>query len=318
MRAARYHRFGPPDVLRVEDVPDPEPGPGEVLVRVRAASVEGGEQSFRSGKLRLLARGPFPRGVGTGFSGHVAALGAGVRGRRVGDPVWGLVPHLTTGSVAELVVVPQDRIARAPGNLDLLAAAALPVSGTTAITALRHEARLVAGERLLVRGAAGGVGSALVRFGKSLGAHVTALASARDLDRVTGELGADEALDHRATRPGDLGRFDVVVDVVGTELPAYRRLLTAGGRIVPLAFDHDRPLASLATTALHAALAPHRVKLFSNNPSAERLAELTAAAESGALRPDVDTVFALADVADAHRALEAGGVRGKHLVEVQP
>ncbi|GAA2684979.1 NAD(P)-dependent alcohol dehydrogenase [Actinosynnema pretiosum subsp. pretiosum] len=289
-----------------------------MLVRVRAASVEGGEQSFRSGKLRLFVRGPFPKGVGAGFTGHVAALGDGVRGWRTGDPVWGLVPHMTAGSVAELLVVPQERLARAPGTLDLLAAAALPVSGTTAITALRHKAHLVAGERLLVRGAAGGVGSALVRFGKSLGAHVTALASARDLDWVTGELGADEALDHRATRPEDLGRFDVVVDAVGSDLPAYRRLLTGTGRIVPLAFDHDRVLPSLASTALRAALTPHRVKLFSNNPSAERLAELTAAAESGALRPDVDTVFALDDVADAHRALEAGGVRGKYLIEVRP
>jgi NADPH:quinone reductase-like Zn-dependent oxidoreductase len=316
MRAVHYTRFGPPEVLRVCDVPTPEPGSGEVLVEVRAASVDAGELAFRAGRLRRVTRARFPRGLGGDFTGRVAGLGSGVDAWNVGDEVWGLMPHFTFGAIAAYVTVPEKRLARAPKNLSLLTAAALPVSGTTAMTALTDKARLIKGERLLVRGATGGVGSIAVQLGKVLGAHVTALAGARNLDWIT-ELGADEALDYRTTRPGDLEPFDVILDVVGTDLGAYRARLTSGGRMVALAFDQDRILTSMAATGLRAALSPRRIKLFSNNPSPERIAELTASAEAGSVRPVIDTVFPLADIAEAHRRLEAGGVRGKYVIDLQ-
>ncbi|MDH6604678.1 NADPH:quinone reductase-like Zn-dependent oxidoreductase [Streptomyces sp. SAI-208] len=316
MRAIRYDRFGGPEVLHVADVPTPRPAPGQVLVEVYAAGVDAGEIAFRKGRLRAVSRTRLPRGVGGDFTGRVAELGAGVRDWRVGDRVWGLMPRLVFGAVAEYVAVPEQRLARAPENLTPLQAAALPTSGTTAVTALTEKAGLVSGERLLVRGATGGVGSVAVQLGKALGAHVTALASARNLGWIV-ELGADEALDYRTTRPEDLDRFDVILDVVGTRLGACRARLARRGRMVALAFDHDRPLASMATVGLRAALTPHRVKAFSNNPSAERIAELTELAETGSVRPAVDTVFPMADIAEAHRRLEAGGVRGKYVISVQ-
>ncbi|MEF9522910.1 MULTISPECIES: NAD(P)-dependent alcohol dehydrogenase [Streptomyces] len=316
MRAVQFDRFGPPDVLRVNDVPAPRPGPGEVLVEVRAASVDAGETAFRAGRMRRVTRVRFPRGLGSDFAGRVAALGSGVRAWSVGDAVWGLMPHLTFGAIADYVAVPEQRLARAPKNLDLLEAAALPVVGTTAMTALSGKARLQPGERLLVRGATGGVGSVAVQLGKALGAHVTALAAARNLDWIT-RLGADEAVDYRTTRPEDLDRFDVIVDVVGTDLGAYRKRLARGGRLVALSFDSDRVVSSMLGIALRAAATPRRVKMFSNNPSADRIAELTRAVEAGTIRPVVDTVFPMRDIAAVHQRLEAGGVRGKYVVDLR-
>ncbi|MYS76113.1 zinc-binding dehydrogenase [Streptomyces sp. SID5926] len=316
MRAVQFDRFGPPDVLRVNDVPAPRPGPGEVLVEVHAASVDAGETAFRAGRMRRVTRVRFPRGLGSDFAGRVSALGSGVRAWSVGDAVWGLMPHLTFGAIADYVAVPEQRLARAPKNLDLLEAAALPVVGTTAMTALSGKARLRPGERLLIRGATGGVGSVAVQLGKALGAHVTALAAARNLDWIT-RLGADEALDYRTTRPEDLDRFDVIVDVVGTDLGAYRKRLARGGRLVALSFDSDRVVSSMLGIALRAAATPRRVKMFSNNPSADRIAELTRAVEAGTIRPVIDTVFPMRDIAAVHQRLEAGGVRGKYVVDLR-
>ncbi|MEV0611841.1 NAD(P)-dependent alcohol dehydrogenase [Nonomuraea sp. NPDC050404] len=315
MRAVQYHRFGPPEVLRVEEVPIPRPGPGQVLIEVRAASVDAGELAIRAGRLRALIRPRFPRGLGGDFTGRVEALGPGVHAWQTGQEVWGLMPHFASGAIAEYVTVPEQKLAPAPKNLDLLDAAALPASGTTALTALTDKANLRTGERLLVRGAAGGVGSLTVQLGKALGAHVTALAGARNLDWVT-DLGADTALDYRTTRPQDLGRFDVIIDVVGTDLAAYRARLTPAGRMVALAFDQKRILTSIAATGLRAALSPRRLKLFSNNPSPARIAELTTAAEAGNVRPAIDTIYPMSDIAEVHRRLEAGGVRGKYVIDL--
>ncbi|WP_433796783.1 NADP-dependent oxidoreductase [Actinoplanes sp. CA-252034] len=312
MRAVRYDTFGPADVLHVADLPDPRPTRGQVLVRVRAAGVGGGETAIRAGRLRRVMRHRPPAGVGNEFSGHVEAVGDGVHHFRAGDAVWGLMPHLTFGSTAELVAVPERLLALAPAGVDLLEAAALPSAGTTVLTALTETVRLRQGQRLLVRGAAGGVGSLAVQLGRSIGAHVTALAGARHLDRVR-ELGADTVVDYRTAVPEALGAFDVILDVVGSDLPVHRRLLAPDGRMVALALDPDALLRTFVFIARH-----RNVVTFSNNPSAQRLADLTRLVEAGALRPVVDTVFPMERAADAHRSLEAGGVRGKHVIEVSP
>ncbi|MBF8189467.1 zinc-binding dehydrogenase [Nonomuraea sp. K274] len=171
------------------------------------------------------------------------------------------------------------------------------------------------GERLLVRGGSAGVGVVAVQLGRALGAHVTALAGARNLDFV-GDLGTHEAYDYAITRPADLPRFDVVMDTVGTEHPAYRRLLTPSGRMVTIAFDVDRAAASLSYIAASTMYGRRRVCSFSGRPTHRLLADLTRYVEAGAVRPVVDTVFPLEKIAKAHRALEAGGVRGKIIVRI--
>lgn len=207
--------------------------------------------------------------------------------------MWGLPPRGRFGSAAELVAVPTRQLAPAPAGLDLVHAAALPAVGTTAITALRDKARLAPGDRLLVRG---GAGSVAVQLGHAFGAHVTALAGKRNLDLVR-DLGADEALDYRDTTPADLGRFDVVLDTVGTDLRAYRALLTPRGRMVAIAFDIDNVVSSIGYILASTVFCRRRVRFFSGKPTHRLLADLTGYVESGALRPAVDTVHPLADIA---------------------
>lgn len=313
MRAALYDRYGPPEVLYVGRVPVPSLQPGQVLVRVHAASVNGGELYGRAGRVRLVTGRKFPLRTGLDFAGEVAEVDPAITGLRVGDRVWGVLPR-TFGSAAEYVAVRPRNLSYAPENIGLVEAASLPV-GTTALTALKAKADLKAGERLLVRGASGGVGSIAVQLGKALGAHVTALAGTKNLDLVR-ELGADEAHSYTTTGPADLGRFDVVLDTVGTEHRAFRKLLAPGGRMVSISFDIDHIAASLGYLLASTVHGRGRVRFFSGNPRHDLLAELTRYVESGAIRPVVDTVHPLADIAAAHRALEAGGVRGKHVIQV--
>ncbi|MFJ9141788.1 NAD(P)-dependent alcohol dehydrogenase [Streptomyces griseus] len=314
MRAALYDSYGPPEVLYEGRVPVPVRKPGEVLVRVHAASVNGGELHGRAGRVRFVTGRRFPQRTGLDFAGEVAEVGTEVTGLRVGDRVWGILGR-TFGSAAEYVSVRPRQIAYAPGNVTLTEAASLPAGGTTSLTALRDKAGLRAGERLLVRGASGGVGSVAVQLGKALGAHVTGLAGAKNADFVR-ELGADEVLDHRTTALADLDRYDVIMDTVGTEHPVLRRRLAPGGRLVSIAFDIDHPVRSIGYLLGSAVHGRQRVRFFSGNPKHDLFAELTAYVERGDLRPVVDTVHPLADIATAHRALEAGGVRGKHVIQV--
>ncbi|WP_067183407.1 NAD(P)-dependent alcohol dehydrogenase [Microtetraspora niveoalba] len=314
MRAALFDRYGPPDVLYEGRVPVPAVRQGEVLVRVHAATVNGGELYGRAGRLRLVTGRRFPKRTGIDFAGEVAEVDAAVTGLRAGDRVWGILPR-RFGSAAEYVAVRPRQISFAPGNLTLVEAVTLLAGGTTSITALRDKARLRPGERLLVRGASGGVGSVAVQLGKMFGAHVTALASRKNLGFVR-DLGADEAIDYKTTGPSELGAFDVVMDTVGTRHREFRRLLSPGGRMVAVAFDVDDILSSggyILASAVHGA---RRVRFFSGNPRHDLLAELAGYAERGAIRPVVDTVHPLADIATAHRAMEAGGVRGKHVIQI--
>ncbi|NEC38276.1 NAD(P)-dependent alcohol dehydrogenase [Streptomyces rubrogriseus] len=315
MKAVLFDRYGPPEVLYVGRRPVPGIGPDEVLVRVRAAGVNGGDLHDRAGKVRLVTGRTFPKGCGIDFAGEVAEVGASVRGVREGRRVWGLLGR-RTGSMAEYVAVSPRRIAPAPDNLTPEEAVSLIAGATTALTALRDKAALQPGERLLVRGGSGGVGSVAVQVGKVLGARVVALAGGRNLDFVRG-LGAEEALDHRTTALSEVGRFDVVLDTVGTEQARVRRLLAPGGRMVAVAPDLDRPLAWLGTVLGSVVHGKGRIRFFSGNPDGALLAEAARLAESGDIVPVVDTVHPLDGVVDAQRALAAGGVRGKHVVRVR-
>jgi NADPH:quinone reductase-like Zn-dependent oxidoreductase len=315
MRAALYDRYGPPEVLYEGKVPVPEVKLDEVLVRVHAASVNGGELAGRAGKLRLVTGRRFPQRAGIDFVGEIVEVGPSVTGIREAEWVWGFLGRTTFGSAAEYVAVRPRQMAPAPGNLSAVQAVSLLGGGTTSITALRDKARLRPGERLLVRGASGGVGSVAVQIGKVFGAHVTALASPKNLDFVRG-LGADEVLDHTTTHPSGLGVFDVIMDTVGTQHPAYRRLLAPGGRMVAIAFDVDNLLTSVSYLLGSTVYGSRRVRFFSGNPRHELFAELTRYAQNGDIHPVVDTVHPLASIAAAHRALEAGGVRGKHVIQV--
>jgi NADPH:quinone reductase-like Zn-dependent oxidoreductase len=252
--------------------------------------------------------------VGLDFAGVVAATGAGVQHHRVGDRVWGSVhprQRHATGGAAEYVAVRADRIGPAPPGISLVDAASLIVGGVTALIALRNTVRLAGGERVLVRGAAGGVGTAAVQLAHMLGGHVTALARDRHA-KALGDLGADQVLDYHDTAPEQAGPFDVIVDTVGSDLGRYRRRLAKGGRMVTVGLS----AGALVTIALSTVYGSRRIRTFSANPDATVLRDLAEYVVSGALRPVVDSEYPLADIAAAHRAFDRGGVVGKHVVTV--
>ncbi|KAA2256906.1 NAD(P)-dependent alcohol dehydrogenase [Solihabitans fulvus] len=314
MKAAQITRFGAPDVLHIADIDRPTPGVGEVLVSVEASSVNGHDIVVRSGGLKMVSGRRFPIGVGLDFAGTIAATGAGVGGYQVGDRVWGTVhprQRHATGAAAEYVLVPADRVAPAPAGMSSVDAASLVVAGTTALIALRDSVRLTRDERVLVRGAAGGVGTAAVQLAHALGGHVTALARDAHAETVAA-LGADDVLDYRTTTSDQIGPFDVILDTVGTDLHCYRSRLARNGRMVTVGLSAGA-LAAIAASSVHGA---RRIRAFSANPDAALLRDLAGYVTSGAVRPVVDSVWPLADIATAHQAFERGGVVGKQVITV--
>lgn len=316
MRAVVHDRYGGPEVLRVTRLAVPSPGPGEVLVRIAATTVNGGEIAGRQGRVRLVTGRRFPRRVGIDLCGTVVAVGPGTTtDLRPADVVWGaLETRASQGSAAEYVTVAVDRVGPAPSNLTPVEAVTLLAGGATSLRALRSEAALQPGERLLVRGASGGVGSVAVQVGRLLGAHVTGTARATSADFVR-SLGADDVVDYR-TPARELGRFDVVYDTRGTQLREFRRLLGPGGRMVTIAFDLDAPVRSLAYVQASRVHGGRRVRLFFGASSRPLLDDLRAAAERGDLRPVVASTWTLDELPEAHRRLEAGGVLGKVVIDV--
>jgi 2-desacetyl-2-hydroxyethyl bacteriochlorophyllide A dehydrogenase len=313
MKAAQISQFGGPDVLTINEVDRPAPGEGEVLVTVEASSVNGHDVMVRSGGLKMVSGRKFPLGTGLDFAGVVAAAGPGAGSYRAGDRVWGTVhprQRHVTGAAAEYVTVPADRVAPAPAGITPSDAASLVVAGTTALIALRDSTRLASGERVLVRGAAGGVGTAAVQLAHAVGGHVTALARDRHA-RALGDLGADLVLGYDAT-PEQTGSFDVIIDTPGSELECYRRRLTRNGRMVTVGLSPSA-LAAIALSTVHGS---RRIRTFSANPDTAILEDLAGYVASGALRPVVSGVFPLADIAAAHQAFSRGGILGKHVITV--
>lgn len=316
MRAVRYDQFGPADVLYVAEVSIPSVTGDGVLVKVHGSSIGGGESNIREGKVALIMGKKFPASVGVDFAGVVEAVGPRTSGSiKPGDTVWGIMPHFTFGAIAEFVSVPESRLAQAPSNLGLVEAAALPAVGTTVVRALSTEANLQKGERLLIRGAGGGVGSTAIQYAKFLGAQVVAITGAGTLAWVR-ELGADDAVDHRSTSLRDLGRFHVILDTVGTEMGTLRQMLTPDGRMVELGFDSDHLLGSMLYILGTTVFGSRRIRAFSNNPLPSEIAQLTALVEDGVMKPLVDKFWDIEHIADAYKAVERGGVRGKHVVRI--
>ena len=313
MKAAQIQRYGEPGVLRINEVDRPAPGEGEVLVQVEASSVNGHDVIVRSGGLKMISGRKFPLGTGLDFAGVVAAAGPGQAGYGAGDRVWGTVHprhRHVTGAAAEYVTVPADRVALAPADISPTDAASLVVAGTTALIALRDSTHLASGERVLVRGAAGGVGTAAVQLAHAMGGHVTALARDRYAGAL-GDLGAGQVLGYDAT-PEQTGSFDVIIDTAGSDLECYRRRLTRNGRMVTIGLSAPA-LAAIALSTVHGS---RRIRTFSANPDTALLQDLAAHVASGALRPVVSSVYPLADIAAAHQAFSRGGILGKHVITV--
>ena len=306
MKAIRIHRRGGPETLVYEDVPVPDLRPGDALVRVHAAGVSPAEFSWHvyetpDGRSRL------PKIPSHEVSGVVAAVAAGVRDMAVGDAVYGLTDFARDGGAAEYVAVPAADLAPKPRTLDHAAAATVPLSALTAWQALFDHARLAPGQRVLIHGAAGGVGSFAVQLARWRGAHVIGTASARNVDFVRG-LGADEVIDYGSTAFETVVRdVDVVLDSVGGEVTQRSwPVLRPGGLLVTIVRQPPQWTDGRAARGL----------FFLVGASRTQLIELARLIDAGTIRPIVEAVLPLERAREAYELGISGHRRGKLVLAV--
>lgn len=320
MRAIRHQRYGPPDTLVLEDVPVPDPGEGQLRVRVHAAAANPLDWHKLRGSpvvVRLsdgLLR-PSDPGLGADVAGRVDAVGEGVTRFAVGDAVFGEA----SGGFADYVCVAEDRVARKPEGVSFEQAAAAPVAGLTALQGLRDHGRLQAGERVLINGASGGVGTFAVQLARHFGAETTGVCSGRNVELVR-SLGAEHVVDYTEadfTRLGE--RWDVVFDAVGNATNAgYRRALEPGGRAVVAGFTTlPRMLVQVMLLgAITSRTTDRTVGTMLARPNAEDLAFLAERLERGEVNSVIDRRYDLAEVPAALAYLEEGHARGKVVIRV--
>ncbi len=313
MRIIQYDRYGGPEVLHTADVPQPQPGRGEALIRVTAAALNPKDILVRSGKFKRLDGGRFPRSCGYDFSGTLEALGGGADGPALGSAVFGMLNGWRARSCAEWLICKTDEFALLPTNIPRADAAAVPLAGLTALQALRDSGGLKEGQRLLIHGASGGVGTMAVQIGKALGAEVTALCGPESMPLVR-SLGADRVFDYHIQPPRLLReRFDVVFDVFGNQCFAnIQRQLMPRGCYVTTVPNRQNLLDHLRTR-----ISPlKRARLVVVKSTDKDLRRLSTWLASGAVKPIVAARFPLEEVAAAQCLLAEKHVHGKIIIEI--
>ncbi len=321
MQAVVHNRFGSPrEVLELEEVEKPEPADDDVLVRVRAASINPadwygvmGRPYVGRAQMGLLK--PKDRTVGMDFAGTVEAVGRDVTQFRPGDDVFG-----RSGSLAEYVCV-SERVAPKPANLTFEQAAAVPVAAITALQGLRDKGRLQPGQKVLINGASGGVGTFAVQIAKALGAEVTAVCSTRNVEQAR-SLGADRVIDYTRedfTRGGE--RYDVILDVAGTRSwSRYRRVMNPRATLVIVGGPKTNPLLGPLGHVIRVLLAAWRgsqkAVFFVANLNEADLEVLRELLESGKVTPVIDRRYELSEIADAFQYLGEGHAQGKIVITV--
>jgi len=311
MKAVFIRRYGGPEVVQVGDLEAPSPGPGEVLVRIRASSVNPIDWKIRDGTLRLFVRHPFPMILGVDVAGEVSALGEGARKFAAGDPVFAMTPN-ELGANAEYIVLPEALLARKPENLSFEQAATVPAVALTALQGLRDLGHLHAGQRVLVNGASGGVGVYAVQLAKLFGADVTGVTSADNAELVR-SLGADSTIDYRTTDFTKLEQhYDVIFDCVGKRtFGECKRVLAERGTFVS-----TEAVPSLFFDVAMSALFSRKAKALLVKSRGEDLEFLRQLIEENKVKPIVDRSFPLERIGEAHAYSATGRVRGKIAINV--
>ncbi|MFE9452689.1 NADP-dependent oxidoreductase [Streptomyces sp. NPDC006739] len=303
MHAVVQSEFGGPEVLAYAETDVPEPGPGEVLVRVAGAGVNPGDAVLRAGRVPGLVALPWT--PGNDVAGVVERVGEGVTRFVPGDEVYGMLAVGPHGAYADFTVAPADALALAPKNLDLVHAGAVPLVAITAWQALAVLARVGPGDRVLIHAAAGGVGHVAVQLAKELGAHVIGTARATHHDFLRG-LGADELIDYTATDfRGAIAPVDAVLDLVGGSYGARSLdVLRPGGLLVGASIDPGVDERQAEARGL-------RYVWVTAEPSGRTLQHITERVEAGRLKVTVQDTYPLAEAAAAHRAIEEKRTTGK-------
>jgi NADPH:quinone reductase-like Zn-dependent oxidoreductase len=309
MKAAYFDKFGGPDVLKYGDVPDPVAAADEVVVDVAAASVNAADWKFRGGEYARHVDVKFPQIPGRDFAGVVGSVGAQVADLKVGDPVFGVLAAGREGTYAEKLAIKAAIIAKKPASLSDVNAAALALTGLTAIDSIEGTLKLQRGETILIQGGAGGVAGFAIQFARYLGARVITTTSAANIGYVR-SLGADEIIDYNAQDFTQVVKnVDAVFDTVGGDVAIKSfQVLKPGGRAAFIASGAQAPKPDRTdVTAL-------RPPVPRSRKAMERVAELVAA---GAVRPPEIKLYRLDQAAEAHRLSEARHFRGKLVFQIR-
>ncbi len=316
MKAWLWERYGPPEALRLADVETPTAGPGEVLVKVEAASVNAADWHSMRGKplfsrLTLGLMRPKHRTLGVDVAGRIESVGPGVTTRSPGDEVYGNLLEHGYGGFAEYVSAPVDALAPKPASLSYPDAAAVPMAGVTAFQGLRHHGEIHPGHRVLINGGSGGVGTFAVQIAKSYGPDLTVVTSATNVDPVR-SLGADHVVDYATTDFVDIGqRYDLILDTVGNRTaPDLRRALADGGKAAVTGFSN---MTNLLSTSLRGGKDVTQVKA---HVGSEDLNHLSSLVDAGKMRPVVDRTVGFSEVPAAIAYVENGHARGKVVVDL--
>ncbi len=306
MKASRIHSFGSSDVLTLEETPRPEPADGQVLIKVYAAGVNPVDWKIRSGTFKK-ADIHLPLTLGRDVSGVIEAVGRGVAGFKPGDEVYAFLGS-HSGGYAEYALAEEREVAPKPASLDHVHAAAVPLAATTAWQALFDHGNLQPGQRVLIHGAAGGVGHYALQFAKAKGATVLVTGRSEDFDLLR-SLGADEVIDYRRARFEDRARdVDLVLDLVGGETQERSwDCLKDGGTLI----------STLEQPSLEKAEAHHaKAEAFVAQPKAEQLREITDLIEQGKVKVVIEETFPLEEAKQAHDAIERRHTQGKIVLTV--
>ncbi len=311
MKAVLFRRFGGTDVLEWTDTDNPQPQPGEIRVRVRASSINPFECEIREGAFKMLTGRRFPMIAGHDVAGEVEALGEGTSRFRLGDRVFAMRKTFSSGAHAEFATVPESSAALVPEGVSTADAGAVPLAALTAWQALHELGGLASGQRVLINGASGGVGTFAIQFARVAGGEVTGVCSQANADLVR-RLGASEVIDYKAQDPTHATGFDLVFDAV-TKLPfaASKRMLRRGGVWVCTRFAGAYLVARL--------LAPfcgRKVRLVTVKPKGQQLEQVGALMSEGKVKVVVERTFPISEIAAAHAESATGRVRGKIAITV--
>jgi NADPH:quinone reductase-like Zn-dependent oxidoreductase len=323
MKAIVQDKYGSADVLELTDIDIPVVGDDDVLLRVHAASAHIGDWHFMTGLPYLFRiagsglRAPKARVRGTDVAGRVEAVGKDVTQCQPGDEVFGVCD----GSFAEYATARQDKVAPKPANLTFEQAASVPTSGCTALQALRDKGKVQPGQKVLIIGAAGGVGSFAVQIAKAFGAHVTGVCSTTKVDLVR-SIGADEVIDYTRDDLAEVGqRYDLILDIAGNRSVSHlRRALAPRGQVVIVGGEGGgRWFGGIDRQLRAQMLSPfvsQKLGTLISKPNGEDLVVLNELIEAGKVTPVIDTAYPLSGVPEAIRHLEEGHARGKVVITV--
>ncbi|MDX2139407.1 MAG: NAD(P)-dependent alcohol dehydrogenase [Chloroflexota bacterium] len=314
MKAVVYHQYGTPEVLEIAELPMPEPLADEVLIRVRASGVNPTDSVQRSGQFKLLMGKSFPKRIGCDVAGEIVSVGSTVTQFKSGDRVYGMTADFDrVGTAAEYVTMKAKWLAHTPGTLTDIQAAAVPLAAETALQALRDHGKLKLGDSVLVNGASGGVGLFAIQIAKAMGAHVTAVTSARNRELVC-TYGADEVIDYATTDMRQLTQtFDLIADMRGGwTVGGIRHLLGKEGRFVTIA---PNPVL-LLKSFLSQRFGRKRIAAFFVESRASDLESFREWINTGMLRVHIDTVYSLDHIREAHAQIESKRTRGKLVLRI--